>query len=116
VAVRTSGFDHVHVHVDDIERAVEFYRVAFGAEEEFRVGDLLVFVRLGGGEIFGLDARPESEGNPPHLGLTRAEGQELDAAVEAVVRAGGRLLERGEHVPGVPFAYVADPHGNVIEL
>ena len=113
---QTGGFDHVHVHVDDVERAFDFYRAAFGAEEAFRVGDQLVFVRLGGGEIFALDARPEGERNPDHVGLTLADGEELDAAIEEVVAAGGALVERGEHAPGVPYAYVADPDGNVIEL
>ncbi len=113
---RTAGFDHVHLHVEDVERALAFYRVAFGAEEAFRVGDELVFVRLGGGEIFALDARPEAERNPAHVGLTLADGEALDAAIEEVVAAGGALLERGEHAPGTPYAYVADPFGNVIEL
>jgi len=30
--------------------------------------------------------------------------------------AGGTLIERGEHAPGVPFAYVKDPDGYLIEL
>jgi len=30
--------------------------------------------------------------------------------------AGGRLVARGEHAPGIAFAYVADPDGYVIEL
>jgi predicted enzyme related to lactoylglutathione lyase len=116
VVARTAGFDHVHLHVGDVERALAFYRAAFGAEEAFRVGDELVFVRLGGGEVFALDARPEGERNPAHVGLVLAEGHDLDAAIEDVVGAGGTLVERGEHAPGVSYAYVADPHGNVIEL
>jgi len=114
--IRTAGFDHVHLWVEDVDAALEFYRAAFGAEEAFRVGDRLVFVRLGGGEIFALDGRPEHERNPHHVGLRLAEGHGLDSAVDIVRRAGGSLLERGEHAPGVPFAYVADPDGNVIEL
>lgn len=51
-----------------------------------------------------------------HVGLRVAEGVDLDAAVEAVVEAGGQLLERGEHAPGIEYAYVADPDGNVVEL
>ena len=113
---RTAGFDHLHVHVDDVESALAFYRDAFGAEEAFRVGDDLVFVRLGGGEVFALDARPEAYRTPAHVGLRLSDGEDLDAAVEEVVAAGGALLERSEHAPGLPYAYVADPHGNVIEL
>ena len=28
----------------------------------------------------------------------------------------GRLLRRGEFAPGVPYAYVADPHGYELEI
>jgi catechol 2,3-dioxygenase len=116
VAIETAGFDHVHVRVANVESALAFYRAAFGAEEAFRVGDGLVFVRLSGAEIVGLDARSETEGDPDHFGLRLAEGQSLDAAVDDVVSAGGAVLERGEHAPGSSYAYVADPDGNVIEL
>jgi catechol 2,3-dioxygenase-like lactoylglutathione lyase family enzyme len=114
--IRTSGFDHVHLGVGDIDAALAFYRAVFGAEEAFRVGADLVFVRLGGGEIVGLDGRPPVERNPNHFGLKLAEGQDLHEATEEIVGAGGAVLERGEHAAGVPYAYVADPDGNVIEL
>ena len=42
--------------------------------------------------------------------------EELDCAIRQVEAAGGRLVERGEHAPGVPFAYIADPDGYLIEL
>jgi predicted enzyme related to lactoylglutathione lyase len=29
---------------------------------------------------------------------------------------GGRLVERGEHAPGAPYAYCADPDGYRFEL
>jgi predicted enzyme related to lactoylglutathione lyase len=51
-----------------------------------------------------------------HVGLSLAPGQNLDAAVEDVVRAGGQVVQRGEHAPGLPFAYVTDPDGNMLEL
>jgi catechol 2,3-dioxygenase-like lactoylglutathione lyase family enzyme len=114
--IRTTGLDHVHFGVNDLDAALAFYRAAFGAEEAFRVGAQLVFVRLGGGEIVGLDGRPEAERVADHIGLSLAEGEELDAATEVIVSAGGSVLERGEHAPGVPYAYVSDPDGNVIEL
>jgi catechol 2,3-dioxygenase-like lactoylglutathione lyase family enzyme len=114
--IRTSGFDHVHVGVRDIDAALAFYRAAFGAREAFRVGAQLVFVRLGGGEIVGLDGRPHAERVANHFGLTLAQGEDLHAATKEVVRAGGSVLERGEHAAGVPYTYVSDPDGNVIEL
>jgi catechol 2,3-dioxygenase-like lactoylglutathione lyase family enzyme len=114
--IRTAGLDHVHLYVQDVEAALAFYGRAFGAEEQFRVGGRLVFVRLSGGEVVGLDGRPEDQRNPVHVGLRLTEDEDLEAAIDEVLRAGGALLERGEHAPGVPFAYVADPDGNVLEL
>jgi predicted enzyme related to lactoylglutathione lyase len=114
--IRTAGFDHVHLCVQDVGRAIAFYKAAFGADEAFRVGERLVFLRLGGGEIVGLDGRPETERNPRHIGLKLAQGQDLGGAVAEVVAAGGSVLDRGEHAPGVSYAYVVDPDGNVIEL
>lgn len=40
----------------------------------------------------------------------------VDRCEEAAVEAGGRLVKRGEHAPGAPYAYVADPDGYLIEL
>lgn len=106
----------MHVAVSDLDRALRFYAGAFGAEESFRVDDL-VFVKLAGDAgVIALDARPEDRRNPSHIGLTLAEDEDLDAAIKAIERAGGRLLERSEHAPDLPYAYVADPDGNVFEL
>jgi predicted enzyme related to lactoylglutathione lyase len=89
----------------------------FGAEEAFRAGDGLVFLRLPRARgVIALDGRREGKRSPKHVGLRLAEGEELDVAVRAVERAGGALVERGEHAPGIAYAYVTDPDGNVIEL
>jgi catechol 2,3-dioxygenase-like lactoylglutathione lyase family enzyme len=37
-------------------------------------------------------------------------------AIDELVKAGGVLVERGEHEPGRPYAYVADPDGHIIEF
>jgi predicted enzyme related to lactoylglutathione lyase len=109
--------DHLHLHVGEIDRAVRFYEKAFGAEAAFRVGDQLVFIRLAGGDtLIALDGRAEGERNPAHAGLVLGEGVDLDAAVRGVGAAGGKLVQRGEHAPGLAYAYVADPDGNVLEL
>ncbi|HEU0304919.1 MAG TPA: VOC family protein [Gaiellaceae bacterium] len=115
--IRVSGIGHVHLHVGDVSRSLRFYVEAFGAEETFRVGDQLVFVRLSGSdEIVALDGRSEAERNPQHIGLDLAEGESLEDAVRDVEAAGGRVIQRGEHAPGIPYAYVADPDGNVLEV
>ena len=56
-----------------------------------------------------------TSGGIAHFGFILVKG-DLDAAIKDVRKAGGNLLERGEHSPGYPYAYVTDPDGYVIEL
>lgn len=51
-----------------------------------------------------------------HFGFRLKPSVSHDEAIGAVEAAGGRLIRRGEHAPGVPYAYVADPDGYLIEL
>jgi MarR-like DNA-binding transcriptional regulator SgrR of sgrS sRNA len=51
-----------------------------------------------------------------HFGFRLAPPSDLDTAIAEVERAGGKLLSRGRHPSGAPFAYVADPDGYIIEL
>ncbi|HEY2166045.1 MAG TPA: VOC family protein [Jatrophihabitantaceae bacterium] len=113
-----AGIGHVHLIVADHERAARFYGDAFGLKEHFRVRDRLVFMGTDDATLIVLDAEQTAagKGGIDHLGLTLASGQDLDAAVDDVVSAGGRVVQRGEHEPGMPFAYVTDPDGNLLEL
>jgi len=120
------GIRHVHLLVADQDRAVAFYRGAFAMEERFRDGAIVFLGTPGGGDSLALHlaatdeerARVGRPGGVEHFGihLPDRSSDAIDAAVRRVVEAGGQLLERGEHAPGVPYAYVADVDGYAIEL
>lgn len=121
--IPTQGLTHVHLVVRDLARSLRFYQGVFGMEEQFRSGPHMVFLRTPGSQdLITLNADPAeaqqagSSGGIAHFGFRLAEGADLSAAIAEVEAAGGKLLERGEHAPGTPFAYVADPDGYVIEL
>jgi predicted enzyme related to lactoylglutathione lyase len=101
------------VPVRDLDRAVDFYCRAFELQEVFR-GDQIVFVGIPNGETaIGLLLDPDHAGTgPQNVGVHVDHAIEADQAVADVERAGARILERGEHAPGVPFARIADPDGN----
>ena len=119
--IRTAGLTHIHLAVRDLQRSKAFYETVFGMEEMQRSEDAMVFLRTPGAAdtITLRQARPDesvgSGGGLDHFGF-RLLDRDIDAAVEAFVAAGGRLIERGEHAPGVPYAYAADPDGYVIEF
>ena len=90
-------------------------------EERFRDGPSMVFLRTPGAvDSITLNERPGDPrigaGGVDHIGFRRADDQDLDEAIHEIEAAGGRLVERGEHQLGVPYAYVADPDGYLIEL
>lgn len=120
--IRTRGLTHIHLIVRDMKRSLHFYRTVFGMRVSFKAGRKLVFLNTPGSkDMITLHQDAElarvagTSGGISHFGFQLVK-TDLDAAIKEVNKAGGRLLERGEHAPGVPYAYVADPDGYVIEL
>ena len=120
--IKTQGLTHIHLIVRDLDRSLDFYETVFGLEERFRDGSKMVFLNTpGSNDLVTLNEDPSEvrhagiNAGVAHFGFRR-EGSDLDAAIAEVETAGGKLIERGEHQPGVPFAYVQDPDGYVIEL
>jgi len=120
--IKTQGLTHIHLVTSDLERSLHFYKTAFGLEERFRDGLKMVFLNTPGtNDLITLneDASERTKvgvcAGISHFGFRR-DGTDLDSAIEEVEAAGGKLLEKSEHQPGKPFAYVQDPDGYVIEI
>lgn len=119
--IKTQGLTHIQLAVRDVNRSLKFYQGVFGMEVQYWHGSKMVFLRTPGDKdtITLAQAGKGSAiagGGVAHFGFRRAESQSLDEAIRAVVAAGGKFIERGEHAPGRPYAYVADLDGYTIEL
>jgi catechol 2,3-dioxygenase-like lactoylglutathione lyase family enzyme len=119
--IKSHGLNHLNLNVSDIQRSLKFYQEAFGLEVRFWEGRKMVFLGSpGAGDLITLcevaKGEPIGSGGVSHFGFALGGAQQLDESVRQVERAGGKLLSRGEHAPGVPFAYFADPDGYVIEI
>jgi catechol 2,3-dioxygenase-like lactoylglutathione lyase family enzyme len=121
--IKTQGLTHIHLYVHDLERSLEFYKSVFGLEERFRDGPKMVFLNTPGSKDTITLNEDSSETHQAginagiaHFGFRRESTSDLESAISDVEAAGGKLVERGEHQPGVPFAYVQDPDGYIIEL
>ena len=120
--IRTSGLTHLHLAVRDVQKSLKFYSDVFGMQVQFWVGEGMVFLNTpDSGDTLTLRQAGQDEpvglaGGVGHFGFSLRNKEELEGAVQEVVSGGGSLIERGEHQPGVPYAYVIDPDGYVIEL
>lgn len=120
------GIRHVHLLISDQARSIGFYAEAFGMEEQFRDGAIVFMGTPGGGDSLALHlavtedecARVGRQGGFEHFGIHLSDRSPtgIDRVVELVEKAGGRLIDRGEHAPDVPYAYVEDVDGYAIEL
>jgi lactoylglutathione lyase len=129
------ALDHAGLTVEDLDGASAFYADAFGFAAEFPFalgvdGIRGVMLRHPEGARLELFTRPGSSGGAQrgrtpietiafhgygHFALTAPD---LDAVYARAVEAGAedRVSPRPSPEPGVRFAFVADPEGNLIEL
>jgi catechol 2,3-dioxygenase-like lactoylglutathione lyase family enzyme len=122
--IESRGLRHVHLLVSDQARSIAFYRQVFGMEVGFTDGSIAFLSSPGQADDLALHQAESAEerarvglsGGLEHFGITVTDRDHLDQAVALVQASGGALVGRGEHAPGVPYAYVSDPDGYVIEL
>jgi lactoylglutathione lyase len=128
------GFDHVGLSVADLEAAEAFYTTAFGFARQLAFelaphpirGVMLTHPAGFRIELFehsasepGLQAATPIEAHATrgysHLALTAPDIGEVFATALA---AGGRAViePSPSPEPGVRFAFLADPEGNLVEL
>jgi len=115
---------HVHLKVSDLERAVAFYRDAFGFEVMARYGDQAAFLSAGGyHHHIGLNTWESGGGDRPaagttglyHFAILYPDRRELARALKRLLDHGVTVGGASDH--GVSEAiYLADPDGNGIEL
>jgi catechol 2,3-dioxygenase-like lactoylglutathione lyase family enzyme len=74
--------------------------------------------RGGEHDVLVFEKRPTHgvRGGIDHFGFRLTAPEDIDDAAREAEAAGGTILRRGEHAPGEPFLYVADPDGYEIEI
>jgi predicted enzyme related to lactoylglutathione lyase len=99
--------------VRDLDRALRFYREAFGLEEVFREEGIAFAGIPGSDTAVGLLLDLQNAGGGPmNVGFHLDHALRLEDVAREVEAAGGKLLERGQHAPDVPYARITDPDGN----
>jgi glyoxylase I family protein len=127
------GFDHVGLSVASLDAASKFYSSAFGFEAEFSFalpGEIRgLMMRHPAGFRLELFEHPAGVGgirvaHPIEASATHGFGHfalnapDIAPVYEAALIAGasGVVAPRPSPEPGVRFAFLADPEGNLVEL
>jgi catechol 2,3-dioxygenase-like lactoylglutathione lyase family enzyme len=117
--IRTFGLTHVAVAVKDVDRASRFYRELLGAVEVYRQDGFVQLQTPGTRDVLVFESNPKlagKAGGVAHFGFRLQDPNDIDAAAQAVVEAGGVVKDKGEFVPGEPYLFATDPDGYEIEI
>lgn len=108
-------FDHVHIHVKDLEASKRFYRAVFdvfGMPLQYEAAD-----HLGCDELW-VDALGSAPTSSFHFAIQARDRDQVHRFYDVALKAGGRDNgkpgERKYH-PGYYAAFVFDPDGNNVE-
>ncbi len=117
--IRTHGLTHIALAVRDAERSARFYHDVFGMIAVYRQDGFIQLQTPGTRDVLVLEedaARAGTAGGVGHFGFRLADPGDIEAAAEAVARAGGTILVRGDFVPGEPYVFFSDPDGYEVEV
>ncbi len=105
--------DYIEFTVLDLAEAKRFYGTAFGWTFQDYGPTYAGIQRPGGGEVGGLSQAPKVERGGPLVVLYSTD---LEASLEAVRNAGGRLVKEIFAFPGGRRFHFLDPSGNELAV
>ena len=117
--VKTLGLTHLALTVSDLERSFQFYHDVFGMLAVYRQPQFIQAQTPGARDVLVLEKGTDDvgiSGGIKHFGFRLADARDIDRAVSTIERAGGKVKDRGEFVPGEPYVFFTDPDGYEVEV
>jgi catechol 2,3-dioxygenase-like lactoylglutathione lyase family enzyme len=116
--IKTFGLTHIALPVKDVKRSSVFYHKIFGTKEMYTYPDFIQVQTPGSRDIIVFQKQTGSNKIKPgfHFGFRLPKPASIKKMTDVIKKAGGKIKETGEFVPGEPYIFFYDPDGYEIEI
>jgi catechol 2,3-dioxygenase-like lactoylglutathione lyase family enzyme len=117
--IKTLGLTHIALQVKDVKRSLAFYQAVFGVKEMYVYEHFIQVQTPGTNDIIVFETH---EGDVPaikpgfHFGFRLTQPAKAEKLIPIIEKAGGKIKDSGEFVPGEPYIFFYDPDGYEIEV
>ena len=117
--IKTLGLTHIALPVKDVKRSSAFYKKVFGAKEMYHDAEFVQVQTPGSKDIIVFVKKNRSQGKIMpgfHFGFRLPKPSGIKNMIQVIKKAGGKIKETGEFIPGEPYVFFYDPDGYEIEI
>lgn len=115
----TFGLTHVAVAVRDLHRTKVFYQAVFDMEIMYEEAEFIQLTTPGAHDILVFEKNESADGKTGgivHFGFRLRHPEDISIMEQKILKAGGRIISKGEFVPGSPYIFFKDPDDYEIEV
>ena len=116
--IKTLGLTHIALPVKDVKRSSAFYKKVFGTKEMYSEPGFIQVQTPGSKDIIVFVKKKTVNKPKPdfHFGFRLPKPSGMKNIIELIKKAGGKIKETGEFIPGEPYVFFYDPDGYEIEI
>ena len=117
---KTYGLTHLAIAVRDINRTLEFYQKVFDMQVMYHHDGFIQLTTPGCNDILVFEEKDNKQignsGGIAHFGFRLRQPGDIDDILNKLIEAGGKIIDKGEFVPGSPYIFFKDPDGYDVEV
>src|ERR1041384_2934074 len=106
--IKTFGLTHIALPVKDVKRSSLFYQKVFGVKEMYCYPGFIQVQTPGSKDIIVFEKQKKSFSKTKggfHFGFRLPKPSRIKTLLTTVEKAGGKIKESGEFVPGEPYIF-----------
>jgi catechol 2,3-dioxygenase-like lactoylglutathione lyase family enzyme len=116
---KTYGLTHIAIAVKDLDRTLAFYQKVFDVEVMYQENGFLQVTTPGTNDIIVFEKKKADYGKTggiAHFGFRLKNPKDIEEMADRIKSAGGKIIDKGEFVPGEPYIFFNDPDGYQVEI